>query len=76
MSKINDLISFLDASVSVYHAAENLAKTLENSGYQRLWEKDSWSLTPGGKYFLVRGGTAVIAFRIPKGAPKGFLRRI
>ena len=73
MASIKELTSFLDASVSVYHAAENIANLLENAGCQRLWEGECWNLVPGGKYYLVRGGTAVIAFRIPKDAPKGFL---
>ena len=67
------LMAFLDASVSVYHAAAYLAETLEKSGYIRLFEGEKWELSPGGKYYLSRGGTAVMAFRIPEGAPKGFL---
>ena len=67
------LIHFLDASHSVYHAAEYLADTLEKADYTRLSEGAAWELMPGGKYYLVRGGTAVIAFRIPEGSPKGFL---
>ena len=72
-SRTSALMAFLDASVSVYHAAEYLAKTLENKGYTRLFEGEKWELIPGGKYYLSRGGTAVMAFRIPEGAPKGFL---
>ena len=71
--QIKALCDFLDASHSVYHAAAYLAKELENAGYSRLYEADSWNLVPGGKYYLVRGGTAIMAFRIPQGAPKGFL---
>ena len=71
--QIQALCDFLNASHSVYHAAAYLAKELENSGYTRLYEADSWELVPGGKYYLVRGGTAVMAFRIPEGNPKGFL---
>ena len=67
------LMAFLDASHSVYHAAAYLAETLENAGYTRLSEADKWELVPGGKYYLVRGGTAVMAFRLPAGKPKGFL---
>ena len=67
------LMTFLDASHSVYHAAAYLTKTLENAGYVRLSEGEKWDLLPGGKYYLVRGGTAVMAFRIPTGSPKGFL---
>ena len=67
------LMAFLDASHSVYHAAAYLADTLERSGYTRLLEGDSWQLTPGGKYYLTRGGTAVLAFRVPQTTPVGFM---
>ena len=67
------LMAFLNAAHSVYHAAAYLANTLENAGYSRLYENEKWELLPGGKYYLIRGGTAVMAFRIPETAPKGFL---
>ena len=72
-NRISALMHFLDASHSVYHAVAYLESTLQQYGYTRLEEKDTWSLIPGGKYYLCRGGSAVIAFRIPEGAPKGFL---
>ena len=72
-NRITALREFLDASHSVYHAADFLAKTLENEGYTRLNEGKKWVLVPGGKYYLVRGGTAVIAFRIPEGRPQSFM---
>ena len=67
------LMEFLDASPSVYHAVSNLATELENAGYSRLCECDEWTLIPGGKYYLIRGGSAVLAFRVPQGTPKGFM---
>lgn len=72
-SRIRALTKFLDASHSVYHAAAYLAETLENAGYTRLLEGEKWCLVPGGKYYLTRGGTAVIAFRVPRGEIRGFL---
>jgi len=68
-----NLMAFLDASVSVYHAADYIAKQLQKAGYQRLSEGEKWTLSPGGKYYLIRGGTAVLAFRVPAGETKGFL---
>ena len=73
MSEIKNLQNFLDASHSSYHAAANLAAMLTEAGYTRLSEKEEWDLVPGGKYFLVRGGTAVMAFRIPEGEVTGFM---
>ena len=67
------LLQFLDASPSVYHAAANIENELKNAGYARLDEAEKWELTPGGKYYLTRGGSAVLAFRVPQGTPKGFM---
>ena len=71
--KTKALMAFLDEAHSVYHAAAYLAKTLEDAGYMRISEGEKWTLQPGGKYYLTRGGTAVLAFRIPQGTPAGFL---
>ena len=67
------LLAFLDASPSVYHAAENIVNELKNAGYTCLREAEKWELVPGGKYYLTRGGSAVLAFRIPEGVPAGFM---
>ena len=72
-SRTKALCDFLNAAHSVYHAQAYLAETLENAGYTRLYEQDEWALAPGGKYFLTRGGSALVAFRVPQGSPKGFL---
>ena len=70
---VSDFLSFLDNSPSCYHAAANLTAMLKEEGYTRLQEHQSWNLVPGGKYYLVRGGTSLLAFRIPEGTPAGFM---
>ena len=72
-NRIDALCGFLNAAHSVYHAQAYLVKELEQAGYIRLSEADKWELVPGGKYFVTRGGTAVLAFRIPSCVPQGFL---
>ena len=70
---MNALRQFLNSAHSVYHAAAALEKQLQAAGYTRLQEDKAWELVPGGKYYLTRGGSAVLAFRLPKAAPEGFL---
>ena len=72
-NRISALAEFLDNSPSAYHAVANLEKELIAAGYTRLLENCSWQLEKGGKYYVVRGGTAIIAFRIPQADPKGFM---
>ena len=71
--RISALCDFLNASHSVYHAQEQLVKQLKKEGYTCLSEAEKWELAPGGKYYVTRGGSAVLAFRVPETAPKGFL---
>lgn len=71
--RIQSLCDFLNHSHSSFHAVAYLENLLKAAGYIRLWETDHWDLAPGGKYYLIRGGTALMAFRIPQGSPAGFL---
>ncbi|MEU6221024.1 M18 family aminopeptidase [Streptomyces sp. NPDC047022] len=61
----DDLMSFLAASPSPYHAAAGVAERLEKAGFRRVEETAEWDGTSGGKYML-RGG-AIIAWYIPEG---------
>ena len=71
--RILSLKNFLDGAVSTYHAIAALVEELKKAGYAPISEADNWNLVPGGKYFLTRNGTALMAFRVPQNAPKGFL---
>jgi len=71
--RIEALKDYLDSAHSVYHAVALLTEELERAGYICLPESEQWSLAPGGKYYLTRGSSAVMAFRVPEGKPKGFL---
>ncbi|MGW2283835.1 M18 family aminopeptidase [Streptomyces phaeochromogenes] len=62
----DDLMSFLAASPSPYHAVANAAERLEKAGFRQVAETDAWDGTSGGKYVL-RGG-AIIAWYVPEGA--------
>ena len=67
------LMAYLDKSHSVFHAIAGITELLDESGYARLTEQASWTLESGGKYYITRGGSAVIAFRVPNEVPAGFL---
>ena len=68
-----ELLSFIAASPTAFHACRNLAERLTDEGYTELREQDAWTLQPGGRYFVRRNGSALIAFRIPQGGVRGFL---
>ena len=70
---IRSLCEFLNESVSLYHASAALTRWLEEAGFTFLDEGDPWELTAGGCYYIRRGRSSVIAFRIPEGTPAGYL---
>ena len=70
---MDDLLSFLNRSPSRYHAVANLCEELEAAGYTRLAEGEARPMVPGGKYFVTRGGSALLAFRIPRADFTGFM---
>lgn len=59
------LFTYLRKGVSPFHAAAYAATLLEQAGYTRLEEADAWALQPGQGYYLMRGGSSVIAWRMP-----------
>jgi aspartyl aminopeptidase len=63
------LIDFLKASPTPFHATASLAKRLEAAGYQRLDERDRWQTVPGGRYYLTRNDSSLIAIRLGKESP-------
>ncbi len=69
---LNQLFTFIDNSPTAYHAAANLGQMLAGEGFLCLEEREKWELQPGGKYYVNRNGSAVIAFVIPEGEAKGF----
>ena len=71
--EVKELMSFLDKAHSAFHGVALLRDMLEKAGYTRLNEADSWHLVPGGRYYITRGGCALMAWRIPEGEAKGFL---
>ncbi|MFJ4949477.1 M18 family aminopeptidase [Streptomyces sp. NPDC088760] len=65
----DDLMSFLAASPSPYHAVANTAERLEKAGFRQVAETDAWDAVAsghGGRYVL-RGG-AIVAWYVPEGA--------
>ena len=57
-----ELIDFIDASPSPWHAVASAEVRLLAQGYRRLHEGERWKLEAGGRYYVVRGGASMIAF--------------
>ena len=64
MKKITEgFLSFLNSSKTPYHAVGEVKKMLLSEGFAELYEGEGWSLAEGGKYFVIRGGSSIVAFR-------------
>lgn len=72
MEQIEKMLDFIDRSPSCYQAVENVERELEAAGFLRLIEEERWKLAYGGKYYVSRNGSSLIAFAVPKGEMKGF----
>ena len=71
--RLEALQAYMDSAHSVYHAVAGVVWALEAEGYTQLHERENWLLTPGGKYYVTRGDSAVMAFRLPECEPVGFM---
>ena len=67
-----ECLTFIEQSVSCYHAIEMVEKRLEKNGFLPLDEKDIWKIEAGRSYLVKRGEASLAAFRVPEGEVKGF----
>lgn len=63
-STAQDLLDFIDASPSPWHAVTACETRLLAGGFRRLEEVDRWHLAAGDRCYVVRGGASIIAFTI------------
>ncbi len=67
-----ELLAFIQKSPTCFHAVAAMKEILEAEGYGELREEDRWNLEKGGKYYVTRNDSALIAFAIPKEEAKGY----
>ena len=67
------LFEFINSSPSCFHVIENTKNILLANGFLELSEGEKWNISAGGKYFIIRGGSSIVAFEVPTSAPNGFM---
>lgn len=70
MTYVNELIDFIKASPSAHHTVDSVKRALLAEGYTELCESNPEAFSDGGKHFVIRGGSSIIAF---KGKGDGFM---
>ena len=59
------LLDFIKKSPSCFHVVENFTERLLSCGFTELKEEASWKIVAGGKYFVCRNDSSIIAFVVP-----------
>lgn len=60
-----DFLDFIKKSPTAYHATANLAQILEANGFIRLYEHEAFKIALGGKYYITKNDSSIIAFKAP-----------
>lgn len=63
MNYTSELIDFIKKSPTAYHTVETVKEMLLSAGYTECSEKELGSYSDGGRHFVIRNGTSIIAFR-------------
>ena len=66
------ILELIDKSPTAFHVVENAKAILDSQGFTGLKESDVWNLASGGKYYVTRNDSSIIAFQIPKKDYAGF----
>ena len=67
------LLTFIQHSPTAFQAVDTMAALLDEAGFVRLQEHARWTLRPGQCCYVVRSGSALVAFRIPEAGADRFM---
>jgi len=61
---VQHLLDFIDASPSPWHAVTTMKAALVTAEFIELSETDAWQLHAGGRYYVIRDDSSIIAFTV------------
>ncbi len=70
---LQKMLDRIEKSPTSFHVVENLRQEMLEAGFTELYEKGAWTIVPGGRYFVTRNGSSMIAFVMPEEEPQGFM---
>ena len=59
---VNKLLCDISKSYTPFHAVNRAAEILDGNGFERIREENEWNLKVGGKYYVTKNDSALIAF--------------
>lgn len=72
LDEVKGLFDYIENSPSCFHAIQTTKNNLLAGGYTELSEGKTWKLAAGGKYFVTRNLSSVIAFSLPESNFRSF----
>ena len=66
------MLQFIEESPTAFHAAANVEALLLENGFEKLDNLAEGALVPGGSYYTMQNGSAMLAVKIPENPAKGF----
>ena len=66
------LLAFIEKSPSCFHAIKNMKEILSADGFVELKEEEKWEIEKGGRYFVTRNDSSIVAFTIPETGFTGY----
>jgi len=66
IEETQNLIDFINKSYSPFHVVENVKEILNDRGFEELLENEKFTVIRGGKYYVTRNSSSLIAFKIPE----------
>jgi aspartyl aminopeptidase len=62
LNHVYSLLDFIQGSPSAYHSVQSVEGILKTQGFRELNFEEKWSIIAGGRYYVKKNGTAIIAF--------------
>ncbi len=70
MDAADDLLAFIHAAPTPWHAVDEAARRLDAAGFVRLDERERWELRAGSRAYVTRAGSTIAAFEVGAGRPE------
>ena len=67
MDNAKQLIDFINKGKTAFQSTHEIKNILDENGFSEIKEEDKWNLKKGGKHYIVKNNSALIAFEIGTG---------
>lgn len=73
LSQTRELLAWIAKCPTAFQAVDTICAELASAGFVRLCEHEAHTLHAGGRYYVTRNGSSVVAFRIPAAGADRFM---